>query len=170
MLPNVIIGLQLCQPCSNVDWLPVWHMQCYFQLGKTVRYYSVTFQITVILFLKTGESPPKKNCIMFMLSKVILFLFMLTVLTVLSMKSKTAISMFDSHVSVHRNIIPNYNEQDAMFLDLFIYFYRHATCFRRSLHPSSEAHNCTYRFLLLWMRWNCASSISSTKATSSSIG
>ena len=27
---------------------------------------------------------------------------------------------FDIHMSVHRNIIPNYNQQDAMFLDLFI--------------------------------------------------
>jgi hypothetical protein len=28
----------------------------------------------------------------------------------------------------------------------FIYFYRHSTCFRRFLHPSSGAHNCSYSF------------------------
>ena len=28
----------------------------------------------------------------------------------------------------------------------FIYFYRRCTCFRRSLHPSSGAQNCTYNF------------------------
>jgi hypothetical protein len=28
---------------------------------------------------------------------------------------------FDIHMSVHRNIIPNYNQQDATFLDLFIF-------------------------------------------------
>jgi hypothetical protein len=28
--------------------------------------------------------------------------------------------VFDIHVSVHYNIIPNYSEQDATFLDLFI--------------------------------------------------
>ena len=30
------------------------------------------------------------------------------------------ITRFDIHVSVHANIFPNYNQQDAMFLDLFI--------------------------------------------------
>jgi hypothetical protein len=29
---------------------------------------------------------------------------------------------------------------------LFIYFYRHSTCFRRFLRPSSGADNCRYRF------------------------
>jgi len=33
MLPNVISGLKLWQQFSNVDWLPLWHMQCY-QLGR----------------------------------------------------------------------------------------------------------------------------------------
>jgi hypothetical protein len=49
---------------------------------------------------------------------------------------------FDFHMSVHRNIIPNYNQQDAPF----IYFYRCCTCFRLFLRPSSGAHNCTYSF------------------------
>jgi hypothetical protein len=43
-------------------------------------------------------------------------------------------------------IIPNYSQQDATFLDLFIYFYRRSVCFRRFLRPSSGAHNCTYSF------------------------
>jgi hypothetical protein len=30
------------------------------------------------------------------------------------------IQIFDIHVSVHHNIIPNYCQQDATFLDLFI--------------------------------------------------
>jgi len=46
---------------------------------------------------------------------------------------------------VHRNIIPNYSQQDATFLE-FIYFYRRSTCFRRFFRPSSGAHNCTYSF------------------------
>jgi len=28
----------------------------------------------------------------------------------------------------------------------FIYFYRCSICFRRFLHPSSGAHNCTHSF------------------------
>jgi hypothetical protein len=27
----------------------------------------------------------------------------------------------DAHMSMHRNIIPNYSQQDATFLDLFIF-------------------------------------------------
>jgi hypothetical protein len=30
------------------------------------------------------------------------------------------VDIFDIHMSVHHNIIPNYSQQDAMFLDLFI--------------------------------------------------
>jgi len=51
----------------------------------------------------------------------------------------------DIHMSVHRNIITNYSQQDVTFLK-FIYFYRRSTCFRRFLRPSSGAHNCTYSF------------------------
>ena len=48
-------------------------------------------------------------------------------------------------MSVHRNIITNYSQQDATFLE-FIYFYRRSTCFRRFLRPPSGARNCTYSF------------------------
>jgi len=43
--------------------------------------------------------------------------------------------MFDIHMPVHRNIIPNYSQQDATFLDLFI--------FTDALHVSggSSAHH-----------------------------
>jgi hypothetical protein len=54
-------------------------------------------------------------------------------------------SKFDIHMSVHRNIITNYSQQSATFLK-FIYFYRHSTCFRRFLRPSSGARNCTSSF------------------------
>ena len=50
---------------------------------------------------------------------------------------------FDINMCVHRNIILNYIQQEATFLDLFI-CYRRCTCFRRFLRPSSEVHNCTY--------------------------
>jgi hypothetical protein len=40
----------------------------------------------------------------------------------------------DIHMSVHRNIIPNYSQQDATFLE-YIYFYRRSTCFRQFLLP-----------------------------------
>jgi len=43
------------------------------------------------------------------------------------------------------NIITNYSQQDATFLE-FMYFYRCSTCFRRFLCKSSGAHNCTYSF------------------------
>jgi hypothetical protein len=52
---------------------------------------------------------------------------------------------FDIHMSVHCNIITNYSQQDATYLE-FIYFYRRSTGFRRFLRPSSGAHNCTYSF------------------------
>ena len=70
------------------------------------------------------------------------------------------------------NIIPNYSQQVATFLE-FIYFYRRCTCFRRFLRLSSGAHNCTYSFrscqpvLLLAAT---VRSISSTVAASSSTG
>jgi len=48
-------------------------------------------------------------------------------------------------MSVHRNIITNYSQQDANFLE-FIYFYRRSTCFRRFLLPLSGAHNRTHSF------------------------
>jgi hypothetical protein len=44
-----------------------------------------------------------------------------------------------------RNALLNYGQQDATFLE-FIYFYRRCTCFRRFLHPTSGAHNCTKSF------------------------
>ena len=60
----------------------------------------------------------------------------------------------------------------------FIYFYRCSTYFRRSLRPSSGAHNCTYSFrycqpillLAAVVDEMERSSISSTIAASSSIG
>ena len=52
---------------------------------------------------------------------------------------------FDIYMSVHRNIITNYSQKVATFLE-FIYFNRRSTCFRRFLRPSSGAHNCTYSF------------------------
>jgi len=84
---------------------------------------------------------------------------------------------FDIHMSVHRNIILNYSQQDATFLE-FIYFHKCSTCFRRSLHPSSEAHNCTYSLrycqpILLpavTVKEIALSAISSKVAASSSIG
>jgi hypothetical protein len=66
-------------------------------------------------------------------------------------------SAFDIHMSVRRNIIPNYNQQDAMFLE-FMYFYRRFICFRRFLRPSSGGDRTP------WI------SNSSTVAASSSIG
>jgi hypothetical protein len=53
--------------------------------------------------------------------------------------------LFDVHLFVHRNVITNYSQRDAKFLE-FIYFCRRSTCFRRFLHPSSGAHNCRYSF------------------------
>jgi len=71
-------------------------------------------------------------------------------------------------------IIPNYNQQDAMFLNLFIstdaphvsggssaYHQQHTT-----VHTASGIVNQHYWLLLCWMR---LSSISSTTAASSSI-
>jgi hypothetical protein len=53
--------------------------------------------------------------------------------------------LFDVHMFVHRNVITNYSQPEAKFLE-FIYFYRRSTCFRRFLHPSSGAYNCRYSF------------------------
>jgi len=83
----------------------------------------------------------------------------------------------DIHMSVHRNIIPNYSQQDARFLK-FIYFYRRFTCFGRFLRPSSGAHNCTYSFrycqpillLAATVEEMALSAIYSTVSASSSIG
>jgi len=78
----------------------------------------------------------------------------------------------------HRGIalLPNYNQQDATFLDLSI-FTDALTCFRLFLRPSSGAHNCTYSFrycqpilVLAATVDEMESSISSTVAASSSIG
>ena len=56
-----------------------------------------------------------------------------------------AATVDDICMSVHRNVITNYSQQDATFLE-FVYFYRRSTCFRRFLRPSTRAHNCTYSF------------------------
>jgi len=40
-------------------------------------------------------------------------------------------------------VFAKYNQQDATFHNLFISV-RRSTCFRRFLHPSSGAQNCTY--------------------------
>jgi len=40
-------------------------------------------------------------------------------------------------------IFAEYNQQDATFLNLFIYV-RRCTCFRQFFHPSSGAQNCTH--------------------------
>jgi len=57
----------------------------------------------------------------------------------------TFMSIFDIHMFVHYNVITNYSQQDATFLE-FIYFYRRSTYFRLFLRPSSGAHNRTYSF------------------------
>ena len=52
---------------------------------------------------------------------------------------------FDIHMSMHRK----YNSKlqpTRCNVSYFVYFYRHCTCFRRFLRPSSGAHNCTYSF------------------------
>jgi len=85
--------------------------------------------------------------------------------------------MSDIHMSVHRNIITNYSQQDATFIE-FIYFYRRSTYFRRFLRPSLGAHNCTYSFrycqpillLAVTAEEMEKSVISSPVAASSSIG
>jgi hypothetical protein len=62
---------------------------------------------------------------------------------------------FDIHMSVHRNIITNYSQQDATFLE-FIYFYRCSTCFRRFLRPYREhitVHTVSGILLLLIPTW-----------------
>ena len=41
-------------------------------------------------------------------------------------KCTNPINTFDIHVSVYRNIITNYSQQDATFLE-FIYFYKRPT-------------------------------------------
>jgi len=53
--------------------------------------------------------------------------------------------MFDIHMSMHRK----YNSKlqpTRCNVSWFIYLYRDSTCFRRFLHQSSGAHNCTYSF------------------------
>jgi len=50
------------------------------------------------------------------------------------------------------NIFSEYNQQDAMFLILFISV-RRSTCFRRFFRPSSGAQNCTYRVRYLSDRY-----------------
>jgi hypothetical protein len=57
------------------------------------------------------------------------------------------------------NIFAEYNQQDAMFHNLFISA-RRSTCFRRFFRPSSGAQNCSYsvrylsdRYLTLYMQF-----------------
>jgi len=56
-------------------------------------------------------------------------------LTHVEKELKKNTSHFDIHMSVHRNTIPNYSQQDATFLDLYI--------FTDALHVSggSSAHH-----------------------------
>ena len=50
---------------------------------------------------------------------------------------------FDIHMSVHRKYNSTLQPRRCN-VSWYIYFYRHSTCFRRFLRPSSGAHNCTY--------------------------
>jgi len=50
------------------------------------------------------------------------------------------------------NIISEYNQQDATFLNLFISV-RRSGCFRRFFRPSSGAQNCTYSIRYLSDRY-----------------
>jgi len=50
-------------------------------------------------------------------------------------------NLFDIHMSVHRNVITNYSQQDPTFLE-FIYFYRRSTCY---CHRQDEG---------IWFRWD----------------
>jgi len=69
---------------------------------------------------------------------------------------------FDIHISVHRNIIPNYNQQDATFLDLFIstdalYISGDSSAHHQehiTVHTASGIVNQYCCLLLSWMRWN----------------
>jgi len=68
--------------------------------------------------------------------------------------------VFDIHMSVHRNIIPNYIQQDATFIDLFIFtnaLYvsggssaHHQE--HKTVHTASGIVNQYCCLLLLWMR------------------
>jgi len=70
------------------------------------------------------------------------------------------------------NIIPNYNQQDATFLDLFISTYAlhvsgDSSAHRQehiTVHTASGIVNQYFCLLLTWMRWK-VSSISSATAT-----
>jgi len=86
---------------------------------------------------------------------------------------------FDIHMSVHHNILPNCNQQDATFHDLFISTYALHVSGGSSAHHQEDitVHTASgivnqYCCLLLpWLRWKqLASSISSMIVTSSSIG
>jgi len=69
------------------------------------------------------------------------------------------------------SIFAEYNQQDAMFHNLFIPV-RRSTSFRRFFRPSSGAQNCTYsvRYLsdrycylrLAWPGWNCSIGLTNT--------
>ena len=86
-------------------------------------------------------------------------------------------SKFDIHRSVHRNIIPNYSQQDATFLDLSIlshalhvsggssaHHQEHIT-----VHTASGIVNQYCCWLLPWKRWNCRHAVLSDGQGTSSI-
>ena len=58
--------------------------------------------------------------------------------------NKRKVLLLCTSLLISSNIFTNYNQQDANFIYLFIYFHRCSTCFRRFLCPSSGAHNCTH--------------------------
>jgi hypothetical protein len=97
--PNIISSSKLWQSCSNVDWLPLWYMQCYFQLWKDSNV--LQCHISDYCHLISENRLIKKNCTLFMLSTDTLFSFMLTVLAVLNMKSKIAISNYNFFTHPH---------------------------------------------------------------------
>jgi len=51
--------------------------------------------------------------------------------------------VFDIHMSVHRNIIPNYSQQDATFLEFISTDALHISGSSSTHH---RGHNCTYSF------------------------
>ena len=73
---------------------------------------------------------------------------------------------FDIHMSIHRNTIPNYNEQDATFLALSIsidalHVSRGSSAHHQehiTVHTASSIAIQYCCLLLSWMRWNCVPS------------
>jgi hypothetical protein len=145
-----------CNNTSIIEWLPIFRRNTGPLLSVSSRSReTVTCLSFSTIFSHTWNLKHFKRLVnivalglrwLFSISVVFVSFFSLTYFLIYFLIFLLFIYLFTfwrSYFRTSQVYPPKYNQQDATFLDLFIYI-NCSTCFRRFLRPSSGAQNCTY--------------------------